>query len=120
MSDDPGEAPYRPKPIDTSAIRLPEELRHLVEILAENAHDAWAASRLADGWRRGPKVDDLAKEHPNLVPYAQLSEAEKDIDRNVVVAILSTTLALGYEVRRPRNRRPVPAERLPPTRADDT
>ncbi|HTT54082.1 MAG TPA: RyR domain-containing protein [Streptosporangiaceae bacterium] len=120
MSDGPGEARYCPEPIDTSAVQLRGELRPLVEILAENAHDAWAATRLADGWSYGPHVDYLAKQHPSLVPYAQLSEADKDIDRNVVVAILSTALALGYEVRRPRNRRPVPAEKLPPTRADDT
>jgi hypothetical protein len=34
------------------------------------------------------------------VPYADLSEDEKDIDRDIVVATVRALLALGYEVRR--------------------
>ena len=38
--------------------------------------------------------------HPNLVPYSDLSEADKDIDRDVVVATLRGVIARGYELRR--------------------
>lgn len=41
-----------------------------------------------------------ARLHPNLVPYDDLSEAEKDIDRDVVVATMRGILAHGYELRR--------------------
>lgn len=91
---------YRPAPLDTSGVRLTEELTRLIETLAENAHDTWAVDRLAMGWRYGPHRDDSAQLHPCLVPYADLSEAEKNIDRDIVAATLRALLALGYELRR--------------------
>ncbi len=36
---------YKPKPIDTSQITLPEELRNLTDLLAKNTHDIWARQR---------------------------------------------------------------------------
>ena len=36
---------YIPRPVDTSAIDLPEELQQLVEQVAENVHEVWAHSR---------------------------------------------------------------------------
>jgi hypothetical protein len=91
---------YRPSPIDTSGVRLTEDLTRLVETLAENAHDTWAIDRLTMGWRYGPHRDDSVQLHPCLVPYADLSETEKNIDRDIVVATLRAILALGYELRR--------------------
>ena len=50
------------------------------------------------GWRYGPHIDDTEKTHPCLVPYAELSEEEKDIDRNVVVTILYEMHTRGYRL----------------------
>jgi hypothetical protein len=83
-----------------SGVRLTDELTRLVEVLAENAHDTWAEDRFARGWSYGPHRDDSGQLHPGLVPYADLSEDEKDIDRDIVVATVRALLALGYEVRR--------------------
>lgn len=58
------------------------------EILAQRVHDAWMASRLAQGWRFGPKRNDEKKLHPCLVPYQCLPENEKEIDRSTVNAVL--------------------------------
>jgi hypothetical protein len=91
---------YRPRPLDTSGVRLDAALMALVEVLAENAHDAWAAERLAQGWRYGRQRDDARKLHPSLVPYADLPEAEKQIDRSMVLATVRAILALGYDMRR--------------------
>lgn len=33
---------YKPRPIDTSNIELPDEIVQLTEQLAENNHDLWA------------------------------------------------------------------------------
>src|ERR1039458_4934846 len=71
---------YQPKPIDTEGATLPQELLPLTERLAENAHDLWAAQRLAQGWSFGPQRDDKAKKHPCLVPYNELPESEKEYD----------------------------------------
>lgn len=91
---------YHPVPPDYPDIPLDDALKALIEILAENAHDAWAAARFADGWQNGPQYDTRARLHPNLVPYDDLSEGEKDIDRGVVVATMRGILAHGYELRR--------------------
>jgi hypothetical protein len=89
---------YRPAPIDTSAAPLSPELHALTERLAENAHDIWAAQRLADGWTFGPKRDDAAKKHPCLVPYAELPDSEKQYDRIAALGTLRAILALGYRI----------------------
>lgn len=97
MSDE-GPAPYRPQPIDTSRVTLPRDLIDLTEVLARNAHDAWARLRIAQGWRYGPERSDARKEHPSLVPYEALPESEKQADRDTAIGTLTAILALGYRV----------------------
>jgi hypothetical protein len=92
---------YEPKPIDTSGVTLPEEIRQLTERLAENNHDVWARQRLAEGWRFGPSRHDDRKEHPGLVPYDRLPEVEKQYDRNTALETLKAILALGYRIEPP-------------------
>jgi hypothetical protein len=93
--------PYEPKPLDTSAIRLSPELQALTERLAENAHELWAAQRLADSWSYGRQRDDAKKLHPCLVPYAELPESEKEYDRIAALGTLKAILALGYRILAP-------------------
>ena len=71
---------YTPSPVDTSKTVVPEELTRLSERIAENAHEVWAAGRIADGWTWGPVRDDRLKQHPCLVPYRGLSEQEKEYE----------------------------------------
>ncbi|MEN8131732.1 MAG: RyR domain-containing protein [Pseudomonadota bacterium] len=89
---------YEPKPIDTSSIEPSEDLLRLTEQLAENAHDHWAKLRMEEGWRWGTNRDDTAKEHPDLVPYGQLSESEKEYDRRSAMETLKAIIALGYRI----------------------
>src|SRR5262245_48216147 len=93
---------YQPKPIDTTAVTLSASLRDLTEKLAEHAHDIWARQRLTDGWTLGPKRDDALKQHPCLIPYADLPESEKQYDRNAALETLKAILALGYTLAPPR------------------
>ena len=90
--------PYVPKPISTEGFALPPELDALVEQLAENNHDHWARQRLEDGWTYGPRRDDVLKTHPDLVPYRDLPESEKEYDRTSVVETLKVILSLGYQI----------------------
>lgn len=89
---------YEPRPIDTSGVTLPAELEPLVERLAENAHDQWALLRRQQGWTYGPARDDVAKTHPDLVPYRDLPEGERDYDRRTVLETVKAIIALGYRV----------------------
>jgi RyR domain len=93
-------ATYIPKTIDTSHINLSSDLEELVERLAENNHDHWARKRLEEGWRPGPQRNDTQKEHPDLVPYGDLPESEKEYDRKTVTESIKAVIALGYEVKR--------------------
>ena len=90
--------PYQPKPIDTSQVKLTDDILDLTELLARNAHDIWARQRLADGWRYGPRRDDARKEHPSLAPYEELSESEKEYDRSTALETLKAMIAMGYRV----------------------
>ncbi|QDU23033.1 RyR domain-containing protein [Urbifossiella limnaea] len=92
---------YTPRPLDTSAVALTPDVLALTERLAAHAHDVWALGRLAQGWRYGPARDDVAKTHPSLVPYAELSESEKEFDRQTALGALRALLALGYTITPP-------------------
>ena len=45
-----------------------------------------------------PRRDDARKEHPNLVPYEELSEADKDYDRATAMETIKAILSLGYRI----------------------
>ena len=87
---------YTPTPIDTSDVKLDDELTKLVEQLARNVHDNWAQSRLNEGWTYGPERNDTIKQHPCLIDYDDLPEIEKDYDRNTAIETLKLILKLGW------------------------
>lgn len=89
---------YRPQPLDTSGVVLPDDIQNLIERLAENTHDIWAASRLREGWTYGPTRNDAARKHPCLVAYHDLPESEKDYDRRTASEALKAIVALGYRI----------------------
>jgi len=89
---------YRPLPINTSGLELPPSLTPLVERLAEHVHDVWAIQRLSEGWTWGSRRDDKKREHPDLIPYSDLPDNEKEYDRLTVIGTLKAILALGYKI----------------------
>jgi len=89
---------YKPSPIDTSEVELPAGLAELTERLAENTHDVWAELRASEGWTWGKERSDAQKLHPDMVPYAELTESEKEYDRQTVIQTLKAIVALGYSI----------------------
>ncbi len=89
---------YTPQPIDTSAIQLPKELNPLVEQMAKNVHEVWAAGRISEGWTYGENRDDETKTHPCLVSYDELPESEKEYDRKTAIGTLKFILAQGFSI----------------------
>lgn len=89
---------YIPKPIDTSDVKLPDELTPLVEQIAHNVHEVWADSRMKEGWTFGTARNDTLKTHPCLVPYDELPEEEKDYDRNTARSTLLLAMKLGFNI----------------------
>lgn len=90
---------YIPEPINTDGVALPDNLAELTEILAKNVHEVWAKSRIGQGWTFGRERDDVKKTHPGLVPYTDLSEQEKDYDRNTAIETLKLVIKSGYTIK---------------------
>lgn len=89
---------YTPQPIDTKGIILPEELNALAEKIARNVHEVWSAGRMNDGWTYGQERNDAEKKHPCLVPYEELTEEEKEYDRNTSQETLKLIMKLGFKI----------------------
>jgi len=77
------------------ADHLPIKLRTLsvsqspetLEALAEAEHRRWMAEKILAGWRYGEQRDNARKRHPSLKSYGQLSEAEKQKDRDTIQTV---------------------------------
>ena len=91
---------YQPNPKNLDGVVLPEELLALTELIAENVHEVWAASRMTQGWTYGPVRDDAKKQTPCLVPYADLTDEEKAYDRDTAMETLKLIVSLGYDIRK--------------------
>lgn len=89
---------YVPNPADTTQVDLPESLLPLVEEMSKNVHEVWAATRMAQGWTYGPERNDAEKKHPCLVPYEDLSEEERDYDRNTSQQTIKLIMKLGFKI----------------------
>jgi hypothetical protein len=50
---------YKPQPLDLSSIVLQTKMEELIETLAENTHNVWAAGRIKDGFTYG--VSDVSR-----------------------------------------------------------
>lgn len=89
---------YIPQPIDTSDVKLPEDLEQLVEHMSKNVHEVWAETRIRQGWIYGEQRNDELKTHPCLIPYEELPEEEKEYDRNTSIGTLKLILKLGFTI----------------------
>jgi hypothetical protein len=89
---------YTPRPFDTSAIHLTDNLDGIVEVLVRNTHENWAAKRISQGWRYGPEINEKAKIHSSLVKYDDLTESEKELDRVTAEELLKALIFLGYRI----------------------
>ncbi len=89
---------YNPQPINVEDIDLDANLEELTEAIAENAHDIWARARMDEGWTYGPVRNDELKQHPDLVPYAQLPDNEKEYDRLMAMNTLRLVRRLGFHI----------------------
>lgn len=70
----------------------------VMEKLAEAAHEIWMEGKLRDGWSYAPQTNKLKKEHECLKPYAELSEADKQSDRDLVEGIPAILAKAGYRM----------------------
>ena len=63
----------------------------------EELHGSWMQAYFGMGWVYGEKYDREAKIHPDLVPYADLGQLEKDKDA-VFVALCEIARQWIYDI----------------------
>jgi len=70
----------------------------VVEALAESCHEAWRDQRIKEGSIYGEVKDSVAKTHPLLRPYAELSEADKEGNRCTARVTQAKLLQVGFTI----------------------
>lgn len=73
-----------------------------IEDMAEAAHQVWMEGKIRAGWTYAPVTNKDAKQHSCLIPYAELSEADKESDRDLVRGIPEILERAGYAIHRSR------------------
>jgi len=68
-----------------------------IETMARVEHLRWSWEKRLNGWTVGIKRDERKKTHPSLMPYAELSEDEKEKDRELVRLIPALLQDIRYE-----------------------
>jgi hypothetical protein len=72
-----------------------------LEFLAEAEHQRWMEETRRAGYRFGPgPKDSVRKTHPSLVPWAELSEGEREKDRAATRAIPGLLALAGLQIYR--------------------
>ena len=84
--------------MNTDSIQLSEDLIELVEKMAEHVHETWARRRKQERWVYGEKLDQDKMTHPDLRPYSDLDDNEKELDRRVVTETLKFLLYEGFKI----------------------
>lgn len=69
-----------------------------LERLAKAEHDRWRADRESQGWRWAERRDDALKTNPLLVDWADLPEADRESNRDVIRSIPAMLARAGLEL----------------------
>jgi hypothetical protein len=69
-----------------------------IQGLAAAEHRRWIASRAVAGWRFGATLSQSERTHPSMIPWAQLAEAERAKDRDIIWRLPEVLRAAGLFV----------------------
>ncbi|MFA5523144.1 MAG: RyR domain-containing protein [Tissierellales bacterium] len=69
-----------------------------IEYLSKIEHDSWVDERSKNGWTYGEAKDIDNKISPHLIPYEELTEDVKELDRDTVRNIISLLNTIGLKV----------------------
>jgi TrkA-N domain/RyR domain len=91
--------PLAMRDADTPAFRF---TREELESLARREHDRWSRDLLAEGWRPTTGEKDAERKlHPLLVAWEDLSEADREKDRDAIRELPAMIELTGFRVQRP-------------------
>ncbi|VDO40897.1 unnamed protein product [Haemonchus placei] len=111
---------YKPQPLDTHEIVLPEELNPLIEALARNTHNVWAKEKIKRGWTFGLSefVDATQKRSPHLVPYEEVDNRIKEANKESAAENLRALQLFGIFIEPPAHEHDEYAEKEMRARKD--
>lgn len=96
---------YKPAPLDLSNSELTPKLNHLVELLAENIHNIWAAEKISLKWtyRRRDPLNDLGEDYNDgrschLLPYKYVDDEIKLKNRQSALETVFTIIAYNHHI----------------------
>lgn len=72
-----------------------------IEVMAVAEHERWWVERKVLGWTLGPR-DDIRRTHPDMKPWDELDEGQREYDRSVVRASRENLPTIGWTIRRER------------------
>jgi serine phosphatase RsbU (regulator of sigma subunit) len=89
---------YKIRPVQKGYKALTLHLNEAeTEIMAAVEHIRWSWDKRLNGWIYGNIKDNSNKIHPGLIPYHELSDSEKEKDRELVRLIPSLLQDIEYE-----------------------
>lgn len=86
-----------PEDTGNEVLELSEEE---VEYLARVEHNSWMDERMTNGWTYGPKKNVTKKVSPYMIPYKELGEDIKELDRDTVRNMIGLLNSIGLKVYR--------------------
>ena len=86
-------------PVDTSGVELSGEMIRLIDILARNMHESRAKEYLEAGWRFGDSMDIVKRTHPDLMPYDELTDIQKERYVSTASSVVKTMTAIGFKLK---------------------
>ena len=97
------QAPVVPEPWDEREVPFREQFLEVIERQCgsnprspETLHEDWVEAYLRMGWRYGDTRDTEKKTHPDMVPYHDLGQLEREKD-DVFVALCEIARQWIYE-----------------------
>jgi hypothetical protein len=76
---------------------LKDTIERHVDRLARGEHLGWCAERRDNGWTYAKERNNERKQHPLLVDWAQLTEADREKDRNAARSIPAWLKVAGFK-----------------------
>ncbi|KAK6541115.1 hypothetical protein TWF694_008488 [Orbilia ellipsospora] len=69
-----------------------------LEFLGEVEHNRWAAERIKSGWQASGQRNSTTQQTPFFVPYSELEQKWKDVDKDMVKGVPELLRKSGYRI----------------------
>jgi len=91
---------WQMKPINSSGNSVKRMTSNEIELLAKMEHNEWVKERISTGWTYGKVKDVDRKISPYILPYEELTEEVKELDRDTIRNIPALLEMIGMAIYR--------------------